>query len=159
MDTHILLNAANAAYLIKRMRKILVFGVFDGLHKGHLFFLKQAKVYGDYLIVALARDLTVQRLKERVPVYDEKSRRASLLASGIVDKVYFGDKVLGRYSIIRKTKPDVIVLGYDQDELHKNLNDFLNKRGLPIKVVKVSASFKPNKYHSKIINTKLISGI
>jgi len=29
-----------------KMKKILVFGTFDGLHSGHLNFLEQAKKYG-----------------------------------------------------------------------------------------------------------------
>lgn len=133
------------------MRKILVFGVFDGLHKGHLYFLKQAKTYGDYLIVALARDLTVQRLKGRSPIYNEKIRKQKLLESGLVKKVYLGDKILGRYNILKKANPDIIVLGYDQEALYKNLSQFLSQQKLPIKIVKLSSSLKPDRYHSSLI--------
>lgn len=136
------------------MTKVLVFGVFDGLHKGHLFFLKQAKTLGNYLIVALARDLTVLRLKGRPPIYNQESRKASLLESGIVDKVYFGDKILGRYSVIKKARPDIVVLGYDQDELYKNLSEFLKKSKISVKLLKLRSCYKPEIYHSGLINSK-----
>ena len=39
----------------------MVFGTFDGLHKGHLNFFKQAKKLAQksFLIVSIARDLNV----------------------------------------------------------------------------------------------------
>ena len=41
------------------MKKVLVFGTFDGLHEGHKDFLRQAKQYGDHLTVVVGRDSTV----------------------------------------------------------------------------------------------------
>ena len=38
------------------MKKVMTFGSFDVLHKGHEHYLKEAKSYGDYLIVVVARD-------------------------------------------------------------------------------------------------------
>ena len=46
------------------MKKIcvVVAGTFDGIHPGHLSFLKQASELGNELVVIVARDKTVQRL-------------------------------------------------------------------------------------------------
>jgi len=35
------------------MKKVMCFGAFDGLHPGHLDFFRQAKRYGDFLIVSV----------------------------------------------------------------------------------------------------------
>src|ERR1043166_4784373 len=46
-----------------RRRVVLTNGVFDLLHTGHLYFLKQARVLGDALAVALNADASVRALK------------------------------------------------------------------------------------------------
>ncbi|HLC71304.1 MAG TPA: adenylyltransferase/cytidyltransferase family protein, partial [Candidatus Nanoarchaeia archaeon] len=38
------------------MKTVMCFGTFDILHPGHLHYLQQAKKYGDYLMVVIARD-------------------------------------------------------------------------------------------------------
>ncbi|HEY4500387.1 MAG TPA: adenylyltransferase/cytidyltransferase family protein, partial [Candidatus Paceibacterota bacterium] len=47
------------------MKRVMVFGTFDILHPGHLYFLRAAKKLGDYLIVSLARDVNVRKIKGR----------------------------------------------------------------------------------------------
>ena len=54
----------NEAKIIIFMKKVMVFGTFDGLHEGHLDFFRQAREYGDYLIVAVARDVNVKKIKK-----------------------------------------------------------------------------------------------
>ena len=67
------------------MKKIMVFGTFDVLHKGHINFFKQAKKHGDHLLVVVARDKTVSLIKGIKPHYDEKERLKSV--KKYVDKV------------------------------------------------------------------------
>lgn len=38
------------------MKKVLTVGVFDYFHLGHLRLFKQAREYGDYLIVAVQEE-------------------------------------------------------------------------------------------------------
>ena len=57
--------------------KSIVFtnGVFDLLHKGHIFSLSQAAAEGDVLVVGVNSDASVKRLKgESRPVNDEETR-------------------------------------------------------------------------------------
>ena len=41
----------------------MLFGTFDGLHEGHFDLFRQAKKYGDYLVVVVARDVNVKKIK------------------------------------------------------------------------------------------------
>ena len=78
------------------MAKVMLFGTFDILHKGHEFFLNEAKKLGDFLVVAVARDDTVRKVKKQQPLNDEKMRLGNLQKPGIADKVilgYSGDKL------------------------------------------------------------------
>lgn len=43
------------------MKKVLIFGSFDSLHKGHLNLFKQARKHGDKLIAVVARDETIKK--------------------------------------------------------------------------------------------------
>ena len=42
-------------------KKILIFGVFDGIHKGHLYFINEAKKQGGHLVAIVARDSIVKK--------------------------------------------------------------------------------------------------
>ncbi|RLF88059.1 FAD synthase, partial [Thermococci archaeon] len=48
-----------------RKIRVVVGGVFDILHVGHIHFLKMAKELGDELIVIVAHDETVKKRKGR----------------------------------------------------------------------------------------------
>lgn len=46
-------------------KKVMVFGTFDIFHKGHEFYFSKAKEYGEELIVIVARDETVLKIKKK----------------------------------------------------------------------------------------------
>ena len=56
------------------MKKVMVFGSFDILHQGHLYFLNEARRFGEELIVVIARDETILKVKGHKPKYNEKER-------------------------------------------------------------------------------------
>ncbi|MFZ3100384.1 MAG: adenylyltransferase/cytidyltransferase family protein, partial [Minisyncoccales bacterium] len=89
------------------MKKVLVFGTFDGLHPGHINFFQQAKKLGDELIVVVARDATVEKVKGRRPRKNENARLSDARNAGIAGEVLLGN--LGdTYAIIKQIKPDII---------------------------------------------------
>lgn len=152
--------------------KVMVFGTFDILHKGHLDFFRQArqiarqkvqvekkgkraKKHSNYLIVIVARDSTVKKLKKRSPCFSEKERLARLKKLNIVDKVRLGYKD-DYFKVIEEEKPDIICLGYDQKVSEEKLRKVLKKRGLEIKIYRLKP-YKPNIYKSSKIcqNRKL----
>ena len=134
------------------MKKVLVFGTFDGLHPGHIDFLEQAKKQGDYLIAVVARDSTVLEVKRRLPKRNETERLENLKKSGLVNEAGLGSES-GRYRVIDQIKPDVIALGYDQEAFTKDLPAALKKAGLTAKIVRLK-SYQPELYHSAILNKK-----
>jgi FAD synthetase len=135
------------------MKKVLVTGTFDIIHPGHLWLLRQAKKRGDFLTVVVARDATVQKIKGQRPKYHEKQRLINLKKLNIADRIvmgYTGDKL----RIIRRLKPDIICLGYDQKIFTANLKQKLKNRELNIKVARLKA-FKPHLYKSSLLRKKL----
>ena len=132
----------------------MVFGVFDLLHPGHLNFLIQARELGDKLIVSVARDLNVFKIKDQRPVHDEKQRLKSLILLPVVDKVVLGG-LKDPWPHIVKEKPDIIALGYDQSSYVDNLPHELIKHGLKkTKIVKLKP-YWPQVYKSKILRAKI----
>ena len=57
-----------------KMKKVMVFGTFDIFHDGHRDYFKQAREFGDYLIVVVARDENVLKIKGNIPRNNEKAR-------------------------------------------------------------------------------------
>ena len=135
------------------MRRVLVFGVFDGAHEGHFSFLREARACGDCLFVAVARDEVVEKLKGRPPQKDQGLRIKELMKAGLTDEVIEGDLDLGSWAVIGKVKPDVIALGYDQVGLKGALEEHIREKGLDIEV-RVMKAHKPEKYHSSILNNE-----
>lgn len=130
-------------------RKVIVFGVFDGLHEGHKAFFKEAKGHGDYLVAVVSQDHIIKRLKGKLPKFDQAKRFADLQELDGVDEVVIGDSELGVYDIVLKCRPDVIALGYDQQSLKEDLENNYSKFDWKPRIV-VMQAFEPNKYHSSL---------
>ncbi len=134
------------------MKKTMCFGTFDVVHKGHEYFLKKARKMGDYLVVVVALDETVEAVKKRKPKYNAIEMAEHVKALGIADKVILGGRE-DKLKVILDEKPDVICLGYDQDSFTATLEEQLKKKGLTPKIVRIKA-FKPEIYKSSIIKAK-----
>ena len=132
------------------MQKILIFGTFDGLHPGHIDFIKQAKRLGDYLVAVVARDVTVNQVKGHFPKRSELLRLKGVQQTKLVNEAVLGN-IGNPYEIIKKIKPDIIALGYDQKAFTENLAQELKKAGIPAKTIRLTP-LQPVKYHSSIIN-------
>jgi len=133
----------------------MVFGTFDIFHEGHKDFLKQAQKLGDCLIVVVARDKTVTRYKKQDTRNKETKRIRILRNSRLANKVILGS--LGnKYQMIKRYKPDIICLGYDQSFFVRGLKKKLKSFGLETKVMRLKP-YKPEIYKSsklKLFNKK-----
>ena len=118
------------------MVKVMATGTFDLLHLGHIYYLKEAKKLGDKLVVVIATDKTVRRLKHE-PVNPEEIRLNLIKELKVVDEAYLGHED-DMYEIVEEIKPDIIALGFDQIHDENYINSQLKKRKLNVKVIRLS---------------------
>lgn len=97
----------------EKKRIVFTNGCFDILHAGHVQYLREAKSFGDVLLVGVNDDASVKRLKgESRPVNTIDDRMAVLAALEMVDAVTsFGEDT--PKEIIQRVTPDVLVKGED----------------------------------------------
>lgn len=131
---------------MKLRRKVMVFGTFDILHKGHISLFKQAKKFGNHLTVVVARDSNVRKNKNHTPLFNEKKRVKAIKKLKLVDSVILGGEG-DPLKIIEKQKPKVILLGYDQEFSAKGLKNALAKRKIIVDVFRAK-SHKPKIFKS-----------
>ncbi len=124
----------------EKKKRVLASGVFDLLHLGHVKFLEEAKKTGgknSELIVIIARDSTVEKTKGRKPIMSENQRRALVESLKVVDAAVLGFEEFDIGDVIERVKPDIIALGYDQVDMEKNVQAYVNKHKLHVKVVRI----------------------
>lgn len=104
---------------------VLVGGCFDLLHYGHISFLKKAKTYGNYLLVALESDENVRRVKgDTRPIHTQKQRKEMLETLRCVDEVIELPPMRSDtdyYEMIRRIRPDVIAFTEGDPILDKKM--------------------------------------
>ncbi len=130
-------------------KKVMTFGTFDYLHAGHENYLKEARALGDQLIVIVARDRTAESIRGKRPDHSERKRLAAIKALPYVDKALLGD-LEDKYKVIKKVKPYIIALGYDQFIFTQQLNRLL----IDLKLNTIVMRLKP--YHPEMYKSSLI---
>jgi FAD synthetase len=139
---------------------VLASGVFDLLHLGHVRFLEEAKIAGGEnakLLVIIARDSTVEKTKGRKPIMSEDQRRALVESLKVVDEAVLGLENFEIGEVIEQTLPDVIALGYDQDDMGMQVKKFVEEHKLNVRVVRIgrfgeNALDSSSKIRQKIID-------
>lgn len=139
---------------------VLASGVFDLVHYGHIRFIEEAKKLGgenSRLVVIVARDKTVERLKGRRPIIPEDQRRAVVESLKPVDEAILGYEDLSFEETIAKIKPDIIAVGYDQRSIENAVRAFIKARELTIEVVRVGKFGRADLDSSSKIKRKILS--
>ncbi|HEV7423922.1 MAG TPA: adenylyltransferase/cytidyltransferase family protein [Candidatus Paceibacterota bacterium] len=144
---------------IKKIRqvRIMVFGTFDGLHKGHLHFFAQARKLAQkssmpFLIASIARDKNVKNIKNKISRLKERARMSLVKKSSLIDKVILSG-IKNHIPHIVKEKPDIIALGYDQSAYTKNLKKDLQNKGIFVKIVRLKP-YKIKFYNNHLLRKK-----
>jgi FAD synthetase len=117
------------------MKKVLAGGTFNLVHPGHILFLQKAKELGDYLVVVVANDKTVLKSKGFL-LMPAGARKKILENLRMVDKVVIGDEK-DFMKVVRKEKPDIIALGYDQEL--GGLRKQIERSGIKCKIVRIKS--------------------
>jgi D-beta-D-heptose 7-phosphate kinase/D-beta-D-heptose 1-phosphate adenosyltransferase len=103
------------ASALRRKGKKIVFtnGCFDIVHAGHVKVLKEAKSFGEILILGLNSDSSIKKLKgESRPINNLADRLTVLTNFSFIDYVVVFDTDTP-LEIIKKIEPDVLVKGGD----------------------------------------------
>lgn len=138
----------------KYENKKIVFtnGCFDIIHRGHIEYLKQAKELGDYLIVGLNSDKSVERLKGETRPYQTESDRAEILNSfRFIDVVIIFEEDTP-LKLICELKPNILVKGGDY-----NLNAIVGAKEMQdwrgeVKILPFLKGYGTSKLIDKIVN-------
>src|SRR5918993_4663299 len=131
------------------IKVVLVGGVFDIIHPGHIHTLKAAKAQGDVLVVVIARTSTALKIKKDRRIYHHELLRKELVSSlDLVDLAIIG-KEGTLYDTVEYVKPNIIALGYDQAHSEKDVAENCQKRNLNIRVTRLNTPI-PETKSSKI---------
>jgi len=146
------INAIDRIHKQKKGKRVVVFGTFDRLHKGHINFLKQARQFGDELYIIVARDNNAVKIKGRLPNDTELRRVKKIKNLKIAKRVMLGQKNFNsRYNLLNKIRPHIVALGYDQQAKLIELRSQLKKYGMSAKIVRLKP-YHPEKYKTSKLN-------
>lgn len=120
----------------KGLNIVFTNGCFDILHKGHIYYLNEAKKLADFLVVGLNSDDSVKRLKgQNRPINNENDRAYMLDNLKPVDAVIIF-KEDTPYNLISEIKPDFLVKGGDWKENNIVGSDVVKSYGGKVKSIK-----------------------
>ena len=143
------------------MTTVLAAGVFDLLHYGHIRYLEEAKKTGGpytRLVDIVARDETVRRLKGTDPIIPEDQRRAVIEALKVVDEALLGFEDLDMDRVLQQIKPDIVVVGHDQEAIKAQVEKIKKARELDTKIVQISQFGEDDLNSSSKIKRRIVEG-
>lgn len=129
-----------------KYKKGMVFGVFDCFHKGHEYFLLEAKSKCEELIVVVTLSEIVELIKKRKPQDSLEVRMENIKSFDKEFLVVLGDTTMGEWTVLKTHKPDVVFLGYDQ----QGIAGELDKLGVGYIYIE---SHYPEKYKTSLVRS------
>ena len=143
------------------MTTVLAAGVFDLLHYGHIRYLEEAKKTGGKdarLVVIVARDETVRKLKGQDPIIPEDQRRAVIEALKVVDEALLGFENMDLARVLLQVKPDIVVVGHDQQAIKAQVDKINKAREMNIKIIQVKQFGEDDLNSSSKIKSRIVEG-
>jgi len=105
------------------MKRVLVTGVFNVLHPGHIRFLRFASECGDHLTVAVQSNKT----SDQIIHVDEELRLEGVLSNIYVDEAFITEE--NTEELVRRLNPDVLVKGREHENRNNPEEVLLEKYG------------------------------
>lgn len=115
----------------------MAFWTFDYFHEWHRYYLSEAEKLGKTLIVVIARDSRVKRIKWNAPSHNALLRREAVAKNFPHAHVILGDED-DIFVPIDQYDPDILAFWYDQDVPEQ----LIQKRYPNLEMVRI-CGFKP----------------
>lgn len=112
------------------MKKVITYGTFDLIHKGHINILRRAKEMGDHLTVAISSD-EFNAIKGKKAFYNYETRKHILEAIRYVDLVIPEHEWEQKITDVKEHDIDVFVIGDDWEGEFDFLEDYCEVVYLP----------------------------
>ncbi len=127
-----------------KFNKLFVAGAFDSFHMGHQFFLWKASSMCKELVVVVARDETIKRIKNKTPKYSEEKRLQRIKEENLFNaKIRLGREDANFVVTLKEENPDVLLLGYDQ-----KFDEKKGRESFPNLIILRADSFAPDFFKS-----------
>ena len=106
------------------MVKVITYGTYDLLHRGHIRLLERAKALGDYLIVGVTAD-GFDRARGKINVQQSLMERIEAVkATGIADEIIVEEYEGQKIDDIRRLGVDIFAVGSDWKGHFDYLNEY-----------------------------------
>lgn len=106
------------------MIKVITYGTYDLLHRGHIRLLERAKALGDYLIVGVTAD-GFDRARGKINVQQSLMERIEAVkATGIADEIIVEEYEGQKIDDIRRLGVDIFTVGSDWKGHFDYLNEY-----------------------------------
>lgn len=112
-------------------KRVITYGTYDILHRGHINLLKRAKALGDELIVMLSTDEFNQQVKKKDNYYVYEDRKQVLESLKYVDAVYPEENWVQKKDDILNYEVDILVMGDNWKGQFDSLTDYCKVVYLP----------------------------
>ena len=132
------------------MKRVYADMVGDLFHIGHINMLKQARQFGDYLIVGVHSDKTVESYK-RTPIINENDRYELLRNCRLVDEIIENAPIIITKDYIKEHNIDLIVHGDDTSEAFNEQHKIPLEMGI-MKYVKYTRGVSTSEIITRIKN-------
>lgn len=129
----------------------MIFGTFDLVHDGHRHLLREAASVGEEVVVVVSRDEHVLELKGKLPLNTLQERMEAIACESEVSEVIPGDEELGTYGVVETYRPDMILLGYDQDELRESVLAWMEEQSVTGISITHASAFEPEMFNTTIL--------
>lgn len=133
------------------MNKILTFGVFDLLHRGHVELFRRARALGDYLIVAVQDDEYIKLFKPDSVTANSLSERMYMIKA-----IRYVDEVIPYKTVtdsIDQIQFDTLVHGPDQNhEGFQKCFKWCHEHGKSVVVLERTEGISSSEIKEKINN-------